>query len=198
MFLYYHLSLGAAVTLSQATFAWSKEDPPVLKDVNLNVKAGSLVAVVGSVGSGKSSLLSAVLGALEKMSGSVDVQVSGRLRNSLFVLVFVLRNRRSRSARAEVSPCCESTATAFIYCLTRLFSPPPCIFPNLKGFNLSGGQKLRISLARAVFHDADVYLLDDPFSAVDIHVASHLFDHVVGPSGILKAKVIKINIVLLS
>ncbi|KAG0436910.1 hypothetical protein HPB47_017701, partial [Ixodes persulcatus] len=56
------------------------------------------------------------------------------------------------------------------------------------GFNLSGGQKLRISLARAVFHDADVYLLDDPFSAVDIHVASHLFDHVVGPSGILKSK----------
>ncbi|CAN8033111.1 unnamed protein product, partial [Ixodes persulcatus] len=62
------------VTFSQATFAWSKQDPPVLKDVNLNVKTGSLVAVVGSVGSGKSSLLSAVLGALEKMSGSVDVQ----------------------------------------------------------------------------------------------------------------------------
>ncbi|EEC07990.1 ABC transporter, putative [Ixodes scapularis] len=65
---------GDSVTLKQATFAWSKQDSPVLKDVELNVAKGSLVAVVGSVGSGKSSLLSAILGSLEKISGSVDVQ----------------------------------------------------------------------------------------------------------------------------
>lgn len=58
-----------------------------------------------------------------------------------------------------------------------------------QGINLSGGQKLRMTLARAVYHDADIYLLDDPFSAVDVHVASHLFDHVVGPNGSLKTKV---------
>uniref|UniRef100_A0A090X906 Putative multidrug resistance-associated protein/mitoxantrone resistance protein n=2 Tax=Ixodes ricinus TaxID=34613 RepID=A0A090X906_IXORI len=121
---------GDAVSLRQASFTWAREEPEVLRDLTLSVKEGSLVAVVGPVGCGKSALLNAILGSLEKVSGSVDVH----------------------------------------------------------GINLSGGQKLRISLARAVYHDADVYLLDDPFSAVDVHVASHLFEHVVGPSGILKSK----------
>lgn len=58
-----------------------------------------------------------------------------------------------------------------------------------KGINLSGGQKQRISLARAVYSQADVYLLDDPLSAVDVHVGRHIFDRVLGPSGLLKNKV---------
>jgi ABC-type multidrug transport system fused ATPase/permease subunit len=57
-----------------------------------------------------------------------------------------------------------------------------------KGINLSGGQKQRISLARAVYNDADVYLLDDPLSAVDSHVGKHIFDNVIGPKGILRGK----------
>ncbi|EEC13708.1 multidrug resistance protein, putative [Ixodes scapularis] len=197
MFLYYHLSPGAAVTLSQATFAWSKEDLPVLKDVNLNVKTGSLVAVVGSVGSGKSSLLSAVLGALEKMSGSVDVQVSGRTI-SAFCGTLGVRNHHDILGRRPVIGTCFGIVPGNISALHLPCPPPPQTTPfpekNKKENKFIGGQKLRISLARAVFHDADVYLLDDPFSAVDIHVASHLFDHVVGPSGILKSKVIRSNI----
>jgi ABC-type multidrug transport system fused ATPase/permease subunit len=58
-----------------------------------------------------------------------------------------------------------------------------------KGINLSGGQKQRISLARAVYADTDIYLLDDPLSAVDAHVGKHLFDKVLGPKGLLKNKV---------
>lgn len=57
-----------------------------------------------------------------------------------------------------------------------------------KGISLSGGQKARIALARAVYARADIYLLDDPLSAVDAHVGRHLFDRVIGPSGILKTK----------
>ena len=58
-----------------------------------------------------------------------------------------------------------------------------------RGINLSGGQKARVSLARAVYANKTIYLLDDPLSAVDVHVAKHLYNHVIGPNGLLKDKV---------
>lgn len=63
----------------------------------------------------------------------------------------------------------------------------------MQGLNLSGGQKQRVSLARAVYRKADVYLLDDPLSAVDAHVGQHIFDKVIGPKGVLRDKVLKPN-----
>lgn len=62
----------------------------------------------------------------------------------------------------------------------------------LQGINLSGGQKQRVSLARAVYNNADVYMLDDPLSAVDSHVGKHIFKNVVGREGLLQHKVNKI------
>lgn len=64
-----------------------------------------------------------------------------------------------------------------------------CVYHWMQGINLSGGQKQRVSLARAVYHDTDIYLLDDPLSAVDSNVGKHLFDQVIGNTGLLKNKV---------
>ncbi|EEC18819.1 multidrug resistance protein, putative, partial [Ixodes scapularis] len=182
-------SSGDAVSLKGASFTWASEEPAGLRDLTLNVKEGSLVAVVGPVGCGKSTLLNAILGTLEKVSGSVDVQ--GRL-------AYVAQQSWIQNATVKENIIFTNTANEERYqqvveaCALR---PDLEMLPagentevGDKGINLSGGQKLRISLARAVYHDADVYLLDDPFSAVDVHVASHLFEHVVGPTGALKSK----------
>ena len=63
------------------------------------------------------------------------------------------------------------------------------IFCAIQGINLSGGQRQRINLARAVYFNADIYLFDDPLSAVDAHVGKHIFDKVIGPKGTLRKKV---------
>jgi ABC-type multidrug transport system fused ATPase/permease subunit len=65
-----------------------------------------------------------------------------------------------------------------------------------KGINLSGGQKQRVSLARAVYQNHDIYLLDDPLSAVDSHVGKHIFDKVLGKDGLLKKKVLLFFLIL--
>ena len=63
---------------------------------------------------------------------------------------------------------------------------------KFQGINLSGGQKQRISLARGVYANRDIYLLDDPLSAVDSHVGKHIFDNVIGDKGLLQNKVLNV------
>lgn len=158
-----------------------------LRNVDLEVGAGELVCVVGRVGCGKTSLISALLGEMERHTGSV--RVGGQLALvaqqawiiNASVRDNILLGRDLDDARWEA--CVEAC------CLSQDFKVLPAGADTEigeKGINVSGGQKQRISLARACYHDADFYIMDDPLSAVDVHVGKHIFDECI--SGLLKSK----------
>ncbi|XP_042654867.1 multidrug resistance-associated protein 1 isoform X1 [Tyto alba] len=177
------------IVVKNATFNWSKNDPPSLNSINFTVPEGSLVAVVGQVGCGKSSLLSALLGEMDKKEGYVVVKGSvayvpqqAWVQNATLEDNIIFGREMNESRYKRVIEACA-------------LLPDIEILPTgdkteigEKGVNLSGGQKQRVSLARAVYCNADVYLFDDPLSAVDAHVGKHIFEKVIGPKGILKNK----------
>ncbi|XP_045104031.1 multidrug resistance-associated protein 1-like isoform X4 [Portunus trituberculatus] len=180
------------IVVENGTFAWGHEEEdskPVLKGLNLTVQTGSLVAVVGTVGTGKSSLLSAILGEMEKQSGRVNVK--GKV-------AYVAQQAWIQNTTLEKNILFNQPKVDDLYeaCLQSCaLQSDLAILPGgdqteigEKGINLSGGQKQRVSLARAIYSDADIFLLDDPLSAVDSHVGKHIFDHVIGRNGMLKNK----------
>lgn len=168
-------------------FGWG--DEPTLKNINISLPKSSLTAVVGSVGSGKSTLLSAFLGETIKFNGQVNtVGNIGYVPQQAWIQNATLRNNilfgkpfdRLKYQRVVAACALKSDFAAL----------PGGDNTEIgeKGLNLSGGQRQRISLARAVYADADVYLLDDPLSAVDTRVGRHIFEKVIGPHGLLKSK----------
>ncbi|XP_042311068.1 ATP-binding cassette sub-family C member 3 isoform X6 [Sceloporus undulatus] len=180
---------GYSVTVRNGTFSWAKDLEPVLKDINWLIPNGSLVAVVGHVGCGKSSLVSALLGEMEKLHGEVAVKGSvayvpqlAWIQNATLKDNILFGQPHNEQKYQMVVEAC-----ALKQDLEMLPGGDQTEIGE-KGINLSGGQRQRVSLARAVFSDADVYLLDDPLSAVDSHVAKHIFDKVIGPEGILREK----------
>ncbi|XP_068440089.1 ATP-binding cassette sub-family C member 3 isoform X4 [Clinocottus analis] len=178
-----------SVTVVNGKFTWSKEDPPVLHNINVMVPQGSLLAVVGHVGCGKSSLISALLGEMEKLEGEISIRGSvAYVPQQAWIQNATLRdNILFGRSYDEQKYSCVLEACAL--------TPDLEVLPGgdmteigEKGINLSGGQRQRVSLARALYSDTDVYLLDDPLSAVDAHVAKHIFDNLIGPEGVLKGK----------
>ncbi|KAM9556805.1 multidrug resistance-associated protein 1 isoform 1-T1 [Guaruba guarouba] len=177
------------IVVKNATFSWSRNDPPLLNSINFAVPEGSLVAVVGQVGCGKSSLLSALLGEMDKKEGYVVVKGSvayvpqqAWVQNATLQDNIIFGREMNESRYKRVIEACA-------------LLPDIEILPagdkteiGEKGVNMSGGQKQRVSLARAVYCNADVCLFDDPLSAVDAHVGKHIFENVIGPKGILKNK----------
>ncbi|UJR38757.1 hypothetical protein I4U23_031422 [Adineta vaga] len=182
---------GNSVKIEDGSFHWSNhiDDQLVLKNINLKIRHGSLVALVGKVSSGKSSILATLLGEMTKVNGRVTI--SGNLayvpqtawimnttlkKNILFGRDFD-QKRYDRIIEAcslkqdlDILPARDETEI------------------GEKGINLSGGQRQRVSLARSLYTDADIFLLDDPLSAVDAHVGAHIFEHVIGPRGLLSDK----------
>ncbi|XP_007561242.1 canalicular multispecific organic anion transporter 2 [Poecilia formosa] len=178
-----------AVSVVNGKFTWAKEDEPVLDNINVMVPQGSLVAVVGHVGCGKSSLISALLGDMEKVEGEVSVRGSvayvpqqAWIQNATLRDNILFGKSFNESKYRRVLDACALTPDLEVL--------PGGDMTEIgeKGINLSGGQRQRVSLARALYSDAEVYLLDDPLSAVDAHVSKHIFDNLIGPEGMLKGK----------
>ncbi|KAK1282819.1 ABC transporter C family member 3 [Acorus calamus] len=170
-------STDVAVEISAGNFSWGPSSSnPTLKDLNVRVLHGMRVAVCGTVGSGKSSLVSCILGEIPKTSGTIKLCgttayvaqtpwiQSGKIEDNVLFGEEMERLRYERVLEAcslkkdlEILPFGDQTII------------------GERGINLSGGQKQRIQIARALYHGADIYLFDDPFSAVDAHTGSHLF-----------------------
>nr|XP_060505757.1 ATP-binding cassette sub-family C member 11 [Panthera onca] len=150
---------------------------PELHKLNLVVSKGTLLGVCGNTGSGKSSLLSAILGEMHLLEGSVGVhgslayvpQQAWIIRASVRENI-LMGGQYDKARYLQVLHCCSLNQDLEIL----PFGDMTEIGEH--GLNLSGGQKQRISLARAVYSDHELYLLDDPLSAVDTHVGKHIFE----------------------
>ena len=166
------------VSITEASSSWNQKIlSNTLRDITFNVRNGNFLAITGPVGSGKSSLLTAILGELPLHRGSVSYHgiiayvpqipwvFSGTIReNILFGLPF------NEERFQQVVQICELTKD-----LTN-FTNGDLTEIGQRGVTLSGGQKARVGLARAVYSEADIYLLDDPLSAVDTNVGRRLFE----------------------
>ncbi|NXB58887.1 MRP1 protein, partial [Struthidea cinerea] len=187
-----------AVGFIGASFRWEKNGLPILKNLSVSIPEGSLVAVVGQVGSGKSSFLSAVLGEMEKLEGIVQrrgsvayVSQQAWIQNDSLQENILFGSNLNRPYYELVLESC-----ALLPDLEQLPNGDQTEIGE-RGVNISGGQKQRVSLARAVYRNADLYLLDDPLSAVDVHVGKHLLEKLIGPSGLLKSKLVTHNLTIL-
>ncbi|KAI7828580.1 ATP-binding cassette transporter 1, partial [Gamsiella multidivaricata] len=178
-----------AVLMKDASYGWYKNSTPVISDINLALKTDCLLSIIGRVGSGKSSLISALCGDLERVSGEIRIRgsvayvpqqawiMNGTLRDNVlfgnsYDPVFYQKTIEACCLQQDFDMLLGGDQTEI----------------GERGINLSGGQKARISLARAVYARADIYLFDDPLSAVDAHVGRTIFEKVIGPKGLLAGK----------
>ncbi|NWW73640.1 MRP1 protein, partial [Climacteris rufus] len=183
------LLLQASITIRNGTFCWSKETSPCLRSIDLTVPPGSLVAVVGQVGAGKSSLLAALLGELDTMEGSVTMKdTPAYVPQQAWVLNASVEDNILFGKEMDETWFNRVTEACALHPDLESFPAGQKSEIGEKGINVSGGQKQRVSLARAVYQAASLYLLDDPLAAVDAHVGQHIFEHVLGPNGLLKDK----------
>ncbi|XP_073303895.1 ABC transporter C family member 3-like [Primulina huaijiensis] len=183
-------SSKTAIEIIDGNFVWDvSSSTPTLKDINLSVSRGMRVAICGTVGSGKSSLLSCVLGEMPKISGIVRlagkkayVSQSPWIQSGKIEENILFGKDMDRQLYDKVLEACSLKKDLEIL----PFGDQTVI--GERGINLSGGQKQRIQIARALYQDADIYLFDDPFSAVDAHTGTHLFNECI--LGLLSLKTV--------
>jgi ATP-binding cassette, subfamily C (CFTR/MRP), member 1 len=179
---------NVAIRINNGTFQWPSGEQPALSNIDLTVLKGELLMVIGQVGSGKSSLLAAILGEIPSVlhDGSKaytrrSVEIAGAIsyvpqeawirnqtvKNNIVLPGATLDERKYRNA---IKACALSSDL-------KILPAGDQTEIGERGINLSGGQKQRINIARALYAARDIVLLDDPLSAVDAHVGKHLFRH---------------------
>ncbi|KAJ1718035.1 ATP-binding cassette glutathione S-conjugate transporter ycf1, partial [Coemansia biformis] len=179
------------VELNGSSFTWNVHSRvPVLNRVSFGAAPGELVAVTGKTGSGKSSLLLSICGELEMTEGTGKVAGSiAYLEQSPWIMNDTMRANvlfgREYDAElfAKVIHACALTDD-----IARWPNADLTVIGE-RGINISGGQRARLALARTLYSRADIYVLDDPLSAVDAHVKRHILEHVLLDSGMLAGKV---------
>ncbi|XP_048505790.1 probable multidrug resistance-associated protein lethal(2)03659 [Athalia rosae] len=167
-----------AVVLNNASANWrSDSQENTLSNLNVTIEHGQLVAIIGAVGSGKSSLVQTILRELPLKSGSIKVngQIAFASQEPWLFSSSIRQNilfgrPMDESRYQKVVNVCQLKRDF------TLFSHGDKTLVGERGISLSGGQRARINLARAVYADADIYLFDDPLSAVDAHVGRHMFE----------------------
>ncbi|KAJ2048256.1 hypothetical protein GGI08_006049, partial [Coemansia sp. S2] len=180
---------GFAVQVTDGSFCWLSKEVAILDNINFSALSSEHLAIVGRVGSGKSSLLSALLGDMRKEKGNVVLcgQVA-YVPQQPWIMNATLRSNVLFGLKYDETFYNRVIDACALRPDLEMLTAGDLTEIGEKGINLSGGQKARVSLARAVYARADIYILDDPLSAVDAHVAHHLFDHVLGPAGLLKSR----------
>lgn len=165
-----------AVFVNDAYASWSSSDDLdnglILKHITVQIPKGSLVAVIGEVGSGKSSLLNLVLGEMRLVSGSIHStgsiayvpQVPWILSGTLRDNVLFGKDYNPLRYFDVLEACALKVDTAQMV-------GGDMAYIGEKGVNLSGGQRARLALARAIYYGADIVMLDDVLSAVDAQVS---------------------------
>uniref|UniRef100_H3H7E8 Enoyl reductase (ER) domain-containing protein n=2 Tax=Phytophthora ramorum TaxID=164328 RepID=H3H7E8_PHYRM len=163
------------MAIEDGTFGWTK-DTALLSKVNLTIKRGDLVIVHGSVGSGKSSLCSALLGEMDKLAGSVFVRDRvAYYSQQTWIQNMTIRDNILFGLPYDKEKYSRVIAACGLLPDLRQFPGGDSTEIGQKGVNLSGGQKARVCLARACYSDANILLLDSPLAAVDAIVQSQIF-----------------------
>ncbi|GAB2280790.1 Canalicular multispecific organic anion transporter 1 [Dionaea muscipula] len=169
-----------AICIENGNFSWdAKAEKPTLSNVNLDIPVGSLVAIVGSTGEGKTSLISAMLGELPPLSSDTSVTIRGTVAYVPQVSWIFNATVRENILFGSLLESGRYERAIDVTALRRdleLLPGGDLTEIGERGVTISGGQKQRVSMARAVYSNADVYIFDDPLSALDAHVGQQVFE----------------------
>ncbi|XP_049415408.1 ABC transporter C family member 2-like [Solanum stenotomum] len=178
-----------AISIKNGCFSWeSKAEKPTLSNINLDIPVGSLVAIVGGTGEGKTSLISAMLGEVPAITDSMVV-VRGTVAyvpQVSWIFNATVRDNILFGSAIDAARYDRAIDVTALQHDLELLPGGDLTEIGERGVNISGGQKQRVSMARAVYSDSDVCIFDDPLSALDADVGRQVFERCI--KGELKGK----------